>query len=170
MKLSEGAEESQVSVREASKAIVSYLQEGQAGAYNSKRGYRPNEDMIYDERYYDEKDKSEKYSTYEKIFKVSYWKAIRYPSLKAYLTEKCQEMMLFPEPAWRNVMAFIEEKFRISVEPPTGHSPGYTSCVTELAREFRQTEESIESLIPFEEFKRDSRAAIAKVFKHFGVE
>lgn len=145
---------------EARDEILEVIQRKMDGAYNSRRGYRPEEDGSYCDGYYDDKERGEIYGSFWRIFNVTDEEAAAYPSLKAYLTKKCQPIMEGPEENWRDLLTFINEELGITIAPPTGPTTLYKEHVQRWATKYRLTIVEVEVRISFEDYAKDSATAI----------
>lgn len=169
MGLNKSAEGSD-SIVDVRNAIVAFLQRGQSEAASSVLGDQPDADGRYESGHDESKARRETLATFEGIFSIPDEDAAKYATIEEYLTERCQRMMQYPEPMWRSVMDFIETEFGIVVEPATGPTIHYNSCVRGWAQEYGVTEDEIREIIPFEDFKNmDGDAAVDRVLDHFEV-
>ncbi|MFH1534002.1 MAG: hypothetical protein ABID64_03655 [Nitrospirota bacterium] len=162
-------------VIEARRIILEFLERGQRGAGHSQEGYRSSSEGPHEAGFYDAEDRGEAYAEYIEIFSIEE-NIGDDTSLVAYLTAKCQVVMLDPETRWRQLMDFIEREFGISVKPAEGPTPFYDGCMEGLAEQISETNpditvDDVKEFLPFKTFngygKGEIGEAVREVLHHF---
>lgn len=171
MTLKSGAENDSGSIIDARDAILKFLQDGQAEAASSVHADQFNDESDYGSGHYESKERRGLMATFEGIFSIADEEVANYASLQAYLTERCQQMMHYPEAAWKPVTNFVVEQFGVVVKPITGPTPHYMSCIEDWVNEYGLQIEEIQAFMPYEKFAgMTDEEAVDAVFDHFKID